>query len=75
MSFLAGSDLTDVGSPLPLLRGRNGKVLINLRKAENCNMVALQERSIKISKSLLECPTITALGLPLTQNRSMTRNC
>jgi len=36
-------------------------VLINFWKAENDDIDALKVRSIKNSKSLLECPTITAL--------------
>jgi len=35
------------GPRLPLLRGENGKALINLRKAENDDMDALQVRSTK----------------------------
>jgi len=46
---------------LSLLRGKNEKALINLRKAENDDIDALKVRSIKNSKSLLECPTINAL--------------
>jgi len=34
---------------------------MNLRKAENGDIEALKLRSIKTFKSLLECPTITAL--------------
>jgi len=35
--------------------------LINLRKAENDDIDALNVRSMKDSKSLLECPTITVI--------------
>jgi len=58
-----------VRPPLPLLRGKNGTALINLRKAEND---ALKVRSVKNSKSLLECPRSLRLLLPSTQKRSMT---
>ena len=47
--------------PLPLLRRKNGKALIDFRKAENDDIDALKVRSIQNSKLLLECPTITAL--------------
>jgi len=65
----SGADLADawpqayplVRLPLPLFRGKNGKALISLRKAENDNIDALNVQSIKNSASLLECPTITAL--------------
>jgi len=43
-----------------------------LRKAENGDIDAVNVWSMKISKSLLECSTITMLS---TQKRSMTRNC
>jgi len=46
-----------------------------LRKAENGDIDALNIRSMKNSKSLLECPTITALVAALDSKRSMTRNC
>jgi len=46
---------------LPLLRGRIRKALINLCKAENDDINALNVRSIKNSRSLPECPTNTAL--------------
>jgi len=46
---------------LPQLRGKNGKALINLHKAENDDIDAQKIWSIKNSKSLLECPTITTL--------------
>jgi len=39
----------------------NGKALINLRKAGNDDMDVLKVQSIKNSKSVLECPAITAL--------------
>jgi len=45
----------------PLLRGKNGKALIKLRESENGDIDPLKVRSIKNSKSLLECPTITEL--------------
>jgi len=44
-----------------LLRRKNGKALIDFRKAENDDIDALKVRSIQNSKLLLECPTITAL--------------
>jgi len=50
-----------VRPPLPLLRGKNGKALINMRKAENDDIDALKLRPIINSRSLVECPTITAL--------------
>jgi len=63
-----------VRAPLPLLRGKNGKALINLGKAENDGIDALKVRSIKNSKSLLECPTVTALVATDTKP-SLIRNC
>ena len=48
--------------PITLLREENGEALINLLKVENDGIDALKVRSIKICKSLLECPTITALA-------------
>jgi len=44
-----------------LLRGKNGKALINLRKPENDDIDDLKVRSTRNPKSLLECHTITAL--------------
>jgi len=69
-----GPDLTDaspyanplVRPPLPLLRGKKWKALINLRKSEKD---ALKVRSVKNSKSLLECPRSLRLLLPSTQKR------
>jgi len=46
-----------------------------LRKAENDDIDALKIRSIKNYKSLLECPTITALVAALDSKRSMTWHC
>jgi len=61
-----------VRPPLPLLWGKNGKALINLRKVENDDIDTLNTRSIKNSKSLLEFHTITVLKLLLSaQKRSM----
>jgi len=60
---MQGPRLTHLwGPPLPLLRGKNRKALINLRKAENDDIDALKVRSIKIYKSLLEFPTIPVLN-------------
>ena len=79
----SGPDLTDarpqadpfVRPPLPLLRGQNRKALINLCKVVNDDIDVENLRSIKNSKSLLECPTITVLKFLLsTQKPSMTRN-
>jgi len=80
LELLAGPDLTDarpqanplVRPPLPLLRGKKWKVLINLRKSENN---ALKVQSVKKFKSLLECPRSPRLLLPSTQKRSIARNC
>ena len=65
---LSGPDSADVRlrlilfrPTLPLLRGKNGKALINLRKIENDDIDALKVRTVKNYKSLLECPTTTAL--------------
>jgi len=44
-------------------------------KAENDDIDALKVRSIKNSKSLLECPTITALVATFNAKSSMIRNC
>jgi len=44
-----------------VLRGKNGKALFSLSFAENDDVDALKVWPIKNSKSLLECPTITAL--------------
>jgi len=46
-----------VGQLSQCYEGKNRKALINLRKAENGD----SDASIKNYKSLLECPTITAL--------------
>ena len=61
--------------PLTLLRGENGETLVNLRKAENDDIDDLKVRSVKDSKSLPECPTITALVAAFDVKSSMTRNC
>jgi len=52
---------------LPLLRGKNGKALINLRKAENDDIEALNVRSIKNSKSRWSAPRSLHLLLPSTE--------
>jgi len=66
------SRLIHFWGPSPIVTRKNGKALINLRKAENH---ALKVRSIKNSKSLLECPRSLHLSLPSTQKRSIARNC
>jgi len=55
-----------------LLRGKNWKASINLRKSEN---YPLKVRSLKSSQSLLKCPRSLRLLLPSTQKRLIARNC
>ena len=58
-------------APSPIVARKKWKVSINLRKSEND---ALKVRSVKNSKSIIECPRSLRLLLPWTQKRSMTRN-
>ena len=61
---------------LPLLRGKNGKALLKLRKTENDDIDPLKVRSITILKNhYYNAPRSLRLLLPSTQKRSMTRNC
>jgi len=61
-----------VRPPLPLLRGKKWKALINLRKSE---YYGLKVRSLKNSKSLLKSPRSLCWLLPSTQKCWISPNC
>jgi len=54
-----------VRTPLPLLRGRKWKALINLQKSE----ITLWKCGLKNSHSLQKCPRSLRFLLPATQKR------
>ena len=74
LSFLFILTSSQSNTLLSLLRGKSGKALINLRKAENDDIVAFRSTINKNSKSLLERPTITALVSAIDAKASMTPN-
>ena len=72
---MRGPRLIHLSGPSRTVTRKNGKALFSLSLAENDDVDALNVRSIKNSKSLLEWPTITAFLLLSAQKRSIARNC